>query len=344
MPERVVRLREFGDTLNDWGRVIQPSEGEESAAVRGADGEASDADGIIRGELDRTQLDLITINKPRHIVSRTPAHIALSPGSRHIVVVQLRGRSLWHPADGHDAVELEPGSVAYWTSALPYRWDFDGPFTFMMLRVPFAALDLAPAVLSPLIGRSFPSDRGFARFVVPFAEQVLADPELLGSQSGTRIVQNLVGLFTTMLVGELDLEATRDRSAPSFLRVVDYLTGHLAEPLDLHRIAEDNGMSTRYLQSLFQERGTSVSEWIRMRRLEAARQALADPAHAAAGVSRIAASHGFADHAHFARTFRATFGETPSQWRARALPAPLTAPSSAGRGSGAVEHAAQGAA
>ncbi|GAA3880718.1 hypothetical protein GCM10022381_23720 [Leifsonia kafniensis] len=317
MAERRVHSQDLGDSLNDWGLVV------ESESVLGQNGTWVRATGdLIRGELDRTQLDLITIEAERHVVSRTPAHIERRPGPLHVIPVQVRGRSILRPTDGSPAVSLDAGDVGYWTSDLPYRWEFTGPFTLLMLRAPFAALDLAPAALRPLVGRSFASDVGFAKLVVPFAEDVLNDPSLLAGQSGTRIVQNIVSLFTTMLVGQLDLAAGRDRSGPAYRRVVEYIARNVNESLDLRRIADDNDMSTRYLQSLFQERGTSVSHWIRLRRLESARQALADPALASASVSQIAAENGFADHAHFSRTFRATFNETPTQWRRRALRAP----------------------
>ncbi|MEQ6896366.1 AraC family transcriptional regulator [Microbacterium sp. KR10-403] len=273
---------------------------------------------LVRGELDRTQLDHIRIDAPRHVVVRTAAHVARMPAPMHIMFVQHGGRSILHPSDGSDPFVFEPGDIGYWTSELLYRWEFTGPFELLMVRAPFAAVDLSPAALRPLIGHALPSDSGIARLVVPFVEEVLADPALLAGQSGTRIVQNVVGLFTTMLAGALDLAAAQDRSAPAFLRVIEHIAAHLPEPLDLRRIAADNDMSVRYVQTLFHERGTSVSEWIRMRRLERARQALADPTLTGIGVGQLAASCGFADQAHFARAFRAAYGESPTQWRERA--------------------------
>lgn len=314
MAERFIHSEEFGGSLDDWGRVV------ESKSMPGRSGTWLRATGeLIRGELDRTQLDLISIEAERHVVSRTLSHIAQRTGPRHIIPVQLRGRSVLRPTDGSGSISLEEGDIGYWTSDLPYQWEFHGPFTLLMLRAPFTAVDLPPAALRPVTGRSFPSHTGLARLVVPFAEDMLRDPSLLVGQTGTRIVQNLVSLFTTVLVGELDLVNGRDRSAPAYRRVVDYIAEHLTESLDLRRIADDNDMSTRYVQSLFQERGTSVSQWIRLRRVESARQALADPALVSASVGQIAANNGFTDHAHFTRTFRATFNETPTQWRSRAL-------------------------
>lgn len=313
MAERFTVGSELGDSLSDWGRFSTRTA---AADLVAAPEPTSGA--LIRGQLDRTQLDLIEIEAERHVVTRTPAHVAHTP-QRHIFWVQLRGQGLWTPADGRPPLTLTAGHVGYWTSEVPYRWELDGPLTMLTLRAPFHAVDVTPQTLHPLIGHAFPDSRGLARLAVPFARQVLDDPELLIGQNGTRILRDIVSLFTTMLLGELDLHEASDRSRPAFLRVVEYLAEHLAEPLDLRRIAADNDMSPRYVQSLFQDRGTSISEWIRLRRLEAARQALADPTLAALSIGRIAADHGFVDQAHFTRSFRANYAETPSQWRGRAL-------------------------
>lgn len=313
MAERYTVGSEFSDSLSDWGRFsTRTLAADPLPSHRPTDG------ALIRGELDRTQLDLIEIEAAQHTVTRTPTHVARTP-KRHIFWVQLRGHGVWSPSDGRDPLTLSPGDIGYWTSEVPYQWDLEGPLTMLTLRAPFHAVDVAPATLTPLIGHSFRSDRGLARFAVPFVEQVLTDPALLSGQSGTRILRDIVSLFTTMLLGELDLEATGDRSRPAFMRVVDYIAQHLADPLDLRRIAGENDMSPRYVQALFQERGTTLSEWIRLRRLEAARQALADPTLADATIGQIAADAGFGDQAHFTRTFRSTYAETPSQWRTRAL-------------------------
>lgn len=310
MAGRVMRSRDLGDSLDDWGRFLPaPSVADRAAATPGD---------LVRGVLDRTQLDLITIDAPGHVVSRTRSHIERAPERLHVIAVQERGRSVLEPEDG-PPLTLRPGDIAYWTSDMPYRWEFDGPFQLLELRAPLGAFGLAPADLEPLVGRTFRSDRGFARHAVAFARGVLNDPGVLVGQAGTRILQNVIALFATMLVGELDLQSDGRGHAPAFRRVVGYIADHLAEPLDLRGIAAANGMSTRYLQSLFQERGMTVSRWIRMRRLDAARQALADPALASLTVGQVAALCGFPDHAHFTRAFRAAFDQTPSSWRAEAL-------------------------
>lgn len=313
MPQRLVHSHEFGDALEGWGSFLGAPDQAERKTFPMPHGD------LIRGRLDRTELDLITIDAEHEIIHRTPVHIARTPVPLHIIVVHLKGRSVLTPADGRGPVLYKPGDMALGTSQVAYRWEFEGPVQLLMLRVPMSAIDLAPAVLqSSLLGRPFRADAGLAGLVVSFAEQVLRHPSILVGQNGARVLTDIVSLFTTVLIGEIDLSA--DRSAPAFLRVTEYIAEHLGDSLDLRTIARANGMSTRSVQLLFEERGTTMTRWIRLRRVESARRTLADPAAEALSISQIAAQHGFADHAHFTRTFRTEFGETPTAWRRRALP------------------------
>ncbi|UUT34383.1 helix-turn-helix transcriptional regulator [Microbacterium elymi] len=273
--------------------------------------------------MDRTELDLLDVDAVHLSVARTPAEVARTAATRHIVVVQLSGTSVLTPADGHPPVRLEPGMVSYGDPTVSYGWEFDGPFRLMMLRAPRAALPLAPAALRPVLGRPFPADRGYARIAVRFARDVLDDAALLAGSSGSGILHDVVGVFSTMLAEQLAAADVIEPTEPAFRRATAYISAHLtgtapganADPLRVTTIAEAVDISPRYLQALFHERDMSVTGWIRERRLELARQALVDPGWADADILQIALAHGFANHSHFTRSFRAAFGETPSAWR-----------------------------
>ena len=89
--------------------------------------------------------------------------------------------------------------------------------------------------------------------------------------------------------------------------------------LNPDKIASANGISTRYLHSLFKQSGTTVLRWVWERRLKAARSDLLDPSQATARISEIAFRRGFSDSAHFSRAFRNRFGISATQLRARAI-------------------------
>jgi AraC-like DNA-binding protein len=83
-------------------------------------------------------------------------------------------------------------------------------------------------------------------------------------------------------------------------------------------VAATHFISTRYLHRLFEPEGVTVSEWIRMRRLEHCRRDLEDPALAHETVLAIASRWGLRNPGHFSRLFHAAYGVSPSAVRGRA--------------------------
>jgi hypothetical protein len=75
----------------------------------------------------------------------------------------------------------------------------------------------------------------------------------------------------------------------------------------------------RYLFKLFAAEDTTVSGWIRQRRLERCARDLADPAARYQPIGLIAARWGLLDARHFARLFKTAYGHTPREYRQMTL-------------------------
>jgi len=84
-------------------------------------------------------------------------------------------------------------------------------------------------------------------------------------------------------------------------------------------VADEHGISKRYLHHLFaQTDNTFGSELMRMR-LDCAHRLLSDTRFANLTVSEIAARSGFLEPSHFARRFRKAYGAGPMEFRATRL-------------------------
>jgi len=89
----------------------------------------------------------------------------------------------------------------------------------------------------------------------------------------------------------------------------------MAHPPSLSELAAMAGVTPVQLTRMFKRAtGLPPMQWLMNQRLHQARRILASNEP----LAEIAASHGFADQAHFTRRFRALFGLTPGAWR-RAL-------------------------
>ena len=95
----------------------------------------------------------------------------------------------------------------------------------------------------------------------------------------------------------------------------DILASASQPELTLSAIAVRHGVTSRYVQMLFETEGTTFSRFLLDRRLARAHCLLSNPRLAERTISAIAYEAGFGDLSHFNRTFRGRYGETPSDVR-----------------------------
>jgi AraC-like DNA-binding protein len=106
-----------------------------------------------------------------------------------------------------------------------------------------------------------------------------------------------------------------------FNKIIAYIEGNFSSRIDLHRLADEVGLSRKHLSRMFRRRfGLTLRLYIMSRRMAEAQKLMLmtrDP------LCEIALRCGMCDQAHFAHVFRELVGETPSRWRearAAALP------------------------
>ena len=85
--------------------------------------------------------------------------------------------------------------------------------------------------------------------------------------------------------------------------------------LTIASVARRASMGPRHLQRLFQQTGTTFSEYVLEQRLVLAHRRLSAPGTRGEKISAIALDCGFGDLSYFNRSFRKRFGMTPSEWR-----------------------------
>ena len=105
--------------------------------------------------------------------------------------------------------------------------------------------------------------------------------------------------------------ATRDATWIADVRA--FLDEQYLEPVSLTTVAETFGLERTLLARTFRhELGTTVGGYVRRLRVQHACRELAASARP---VAEIAASAGFADHAHLCRVFKESLGRTPTEFR-----------------------------
>ena len=125
------------------------------------------------------------------------------------------------------------------------------------------------------------------------------------------------GALLLMMADLSRLPAPGERTRPRWLRVVeDALEASAVPAPSVEKLAALAGVHASHLLRTFRRyHGSTVANYVRHRRIERARAAVAA---AERPLSQIALDAGFADQSHFTRAFRQAFGETPGQY-ARSL-------------------------
>lgn len=271
-----------------------------------------------RGRMRSRVLDrmcIVEVSASGHSVHRTPALLAQSDQRYFKLNLQLEGTGLLIQ-DNREAV-LRPGDLAIYDTNRPYTLAFEEQARMMVVMFPHDALSLPPDYVGQLSAVRLAGGHGLTGIVGPFIAQLAQNLEVLSGPSGSRLATNALDLVSTMLHSELAMAP--DRMKPQAVlatSIREYIEANLADPdLSPASIAAAHFISTRHLHNVFHESGATVASWIRSKRLEHIRRDLRDPLHSGTSVGAVAARWGFLDAAHFSRTFREAFGESPSDWR-----------------------------
>jgi AraC-like DNA-binding protein len=262
------------------------------------------------------QLRISTVDADRELVRRTRSLIAESPDEYLLLGLQTRGSGVVIQ-DERTAV-LSPGELALYDTTRPYTLDFPDRFETVVFQMPRRALGIPESDLRRITGVTIGPDQGLAGMVVPLLSKVATEASTYRPEIGELLARNISDLLTTLVTERLGRDtASLDAARQTLLlRIRAFIDARLADPaLSPEAVAAAHHISVRHLQRLFQAEGTTVSEWIRRRRLEACRRELGRPRRTRPAVAAVAQRWGFVSPAHFSRAFRAFYGMSPREWQ-----------------------------
>ncbi len=108
----------------------------------------------------------------------------------------------------------------------------------------------------------------------------------------------------------------RTRAKP-IVKAMNYMSGHLQEPIRIETLAETTGYSPNYFQNLFRKlTGETPQKYLLHLRIGKATQLLADSEFS---LSEIAQQCGFSSQSYFGAIFKKETGFTPKEFRRRAF-------------------------
>lgn len=181
-----------------------------------------------------------------------------------------------------------------------------------VLTVGTSQLTIDVGELRPLMFQPVPVERPIAGLFSSAVARLLAVNDVLDPHG---VAHYLAGLAELVLRSALRGQLNQAGNAARRREAIEYVTRHLADPdLTADRVAAALFLSRRRLYQLFDD-GDGISGRIRRLRIERAKDLLADPTRARAGIGEVARECGFVNSAHFSRTFRKIVGTTPGEYR-----------------------------
>lgn len=251
-------------------------------------------------------------------VARTSDTIRRSDPGFLKLGLQLQGYCIL-TQDGREAA-LTPGDFALYDTRRQYQLAFDSDFETLVVMFPHELLPLRTSELQTFTARRVSGRQGIGALIAPLllnmSQQMYNDELSMNVELSGAVINMMAAALSEQLGCESRVPPETHRRA-LVMRIKAFIDARLDDPqLSTSHIAEAHHISTRYLQRLFEGEATTVTDWIRQRRLERCRSDLADPRCAGMSIASIAARWGLIDSSYFARLFKSAYGASPREFRA----------------------------
>lgn len=283
--------------------------------ARRADDTAGFSGGVDSAELGSVVLAAVTASHAT--VERTRRLIRQDDPELYKFGLQVSGTSVIEQDDRQ--ARLTPGDLAIYDTSRPYRISFSDDFRMTVAMFPRKLVRLPEDHMTRLTAVRLAGDSGLGALVAPLMKGLSGDLDtpttVIATHLGDAVVDLVTAAFARQMQEPLEEGTSAFRRALR-VKVGRFIDENLHDPaLTSKVVADAHFVSVRYLQKAFEAEGVSVSAMIRTRRLERCRRDLADPQCSRIPIVAVAQRWGFTDAAHFSRSFRSAFGQSPREYR-----------------------------
>ena len=221
--------------------------------------------------------------------------------------------------DDATRTRIATGDIVYRPNGAAGALSLQSNFRQLVIRIPREALGSRLAMpLSVRVGR-LSGRSGIGHVFAGLLASVADTIEHLTADQIRPIELALSEFLITSLAHDRPIGAMAGMTSTQSAilhRVSQLIETRLGEPdVSITTIARDAGVSTRYLQKLFESADESFSHYVRVRRLERCRLDIINPLYSHLSISDICFRWSFNDAAHFSRTFRQQYGMSPRAYR-----------------------------
>jgi acetamidase/formamidase/AraC-like DNA-binding protein len=253
-------------------------------------------------------------------VDATPQNVSIDFSDQSDLVwllLLLRGQG---SVTCHDKTAgLAEGDVIYGSDITIARLSFRSDHRCIVARVPRSLLNLHLRAQLPKEIQHLSGATGTGRILSGLLGTVA---DTAGELTADQLRPIEMALPEIVLMSLLDNAPTRalggaaGARAALLQRIFQTIEMRLSDAnLNIQHVANEHGVSRRYLQKLFETIESSFGQYLKLRRLERCRLDLISPLHAQKSITEILFQWGFNDSASFSRAFREQYGMSPREYR-----------------------------
>jgi len=266
--------------------------------------------------LEQRELGPATVNlieADTQIIRRTPARIAHTRYEGYFLL-QMRAGQLRFQQYGRDC-SIGAGDCVLVDCNSPYRLQCLETTRTVALRLPRDWLRNWIPAPENLAGRAFRPGSGWSTTLSSALANLDANGEDELALPEGAVAEQIVALLA--LAGGPDLHVSRG-SDKLLNRIRRTIRDRCHEAgLTPGAVADEHGISKRYLHYLFANTDSTFGDELMRMRLDNAHRLLSDTRFAALTVSEVATRCGFLEPSHFARRFRKAYGAGPMEFRVK---------------------------
>lgn len=260
---------------------------------------------------------LFNMKTPAHRVEKLSSMIDDNERPYCKLSLQIKGDVIMKQ-DGRECT-IRPGELGLYVTHRPYELEFPDDQESMIVLFPQEFVQLPGRMIREITAMPITASEGLGRVAIPLFEQLALNFEVLTGPHAGPLLRSSLDMLVTAISADMDEKA----DAPDFTlldSINKYIDHNLGDPaLGPRSIAEAMFVSVRHVHSQFAESDTTVSAYIRQRRLEHIRRDIANPLHHAVSIQQIGARYGMPDASQLSRAFKAEYKESPSAFRKQAL-------------------------
>lgn len=208
-------------------------------------------------------------------------------------------------------IELQAGELILWDSTRKMHFSVPEHLEKLTLMLPERSLTSVFAHAHDYAGIPLSGTHGMGALFANHLLQLEQQLQDMSIDSITALMKPTMEMLATLLSSHTPLSP----STLKFMmlkRVTAFIVDNLSnDQLGPGMIARANQISLRYLHLLFEDTGTSVSQWIRLRRLERCKDDILSAQVNKLSIAEVAYRWGFSDPSHFSKVFKKEYGVSP---------------------------------